>query len=106
MIARKYQHTNKLKIFTILSFVYLYSIFKITSKKKIAILYGFWARGLIKSYFFKNENENTITVNAIQYHEVFLDFLLPTIYYMDVKDMWFQQDCNISHSKRGSRVKN
>uniref|UniRef100_A0A0K0EGT0 DUF659 domain-containing protein n=1 Tax=Strongyloides stercoralis TaxID=6248 RepID=A0A0K0EGT0_STRER len=58
------------------------------------------SKKIIGPYFFKDKNGKTVSVNALNYHEMVQDFLIPEI--EGERDMWFQQDRATSHTVRGT----
>ena len=56
---------------------------------------GFWYGGIIRPFFFENEQGAAVTVNSERYHTILNEFLFPKIEEDDMDDMddiWFQQD--------------
>ena len=56
---------------------------------------------IIGPYFFE-ENEDTVTVNAVRYREMITTFFLPKLEEMDIGDVWFQQDGATAHTAQAS----
>jgi len=61
---------------------------------------GFWAGGVIGSYFFENEAGNAVIVNGVRYCNMITEFLWPQLDGMDMEDTWFQQDGATCHNAR------
>lgn len=57
--------------------------------------------GIIGPYFFE-ENERTVSVNAVRYREMITTFFLPKLQEMNIGDVWFQQDGATAHTARCS----
>ena len=65
---------------------------------------GFWAGGVIGTYFFEKEAGNAVKVNSVRYRDMITDFLWPQLDGMDMKDMWFEQDGATYHSARETEL--
>ena len=66
--------------------------------QRVAVWCGFWAEGIIGSYFFENEASQAATVNGARYRDRITRFFLPKLDDIDVADMWFQQDDATCHT--------
>ena len=60
--------------------------------QRVTVWCGFWAGGIIGPYFFENEAGATVSVNGLRYRTMINEFLLPELEYVDVDDVYFQQD--------------
>ncbi|EFN76657.1 hypothetical protein EAI_15297, partial [Harpegnathos saltator] len=58
--------------------------------QRVTVWCGFWAEGIIGSFFFENAAGQAITVNGAHYHDMIIQFFVPKLQDMDVDDMWFQ----------------
>jgi hypothetical protein len=65
---------------------------KLLHVQRATVWCGFWAGGVIGSYFFENDAGNAITVNGVRYRNMITEFLWPQLDGMDMEGMWFQQD--------------
>lgn len=65
---------------------------------------GFWAGGIIGSFFFENAADQTIKVNGARYHDDNPVFCFAKLQNMDVK-MWFRQDTATCNSRNNSITK-
>lgn len=69
--------------------------------EKVTVWYGFWADGVIGSYFFENNVGQAITVNGERYISMITNFFWPELGNLDTNDIWFQQDgatCHTAHA--------
>ena len=55
----------------------------------VTIWCGFWAGGIIGSYFFENEIGQA-TVNDTRYRDIITQFFLPKLDDIDMANLWFQ----------------
>ena len=63
---------------------------KPTHPKRVKVWCGFWSRGIIGTFFFKNEQ---VTVNGDNRYRAMLNkFLFTKIEEEDIGNIWFQQD--------------
>ena len=66
---------------------------KPTHPKRVTVWCGFWSRGIIKPFFFKNEQvEEVITVNGDRYRAMLNKLLITKTKEKDIGNIWFQQD--------------
>ena len=68
--------------------------------QKVTVWCGFHAGGVIRPYFFVDENDRHVTVNGERYRTMLEDYLWPELDEFDIKDMWFQQDGATNHTAR------
>lgn len=68
--------------------------------QKCTVWCGLWSGGIIGPYFFKDDDENNVTVNGARYRAMISNFLLPKIHELNLVDMWFQQDGATCHTAR------
>ena len=66
--------------------------------EKTTVWCGLWAGGIIGPFFFKNDQNQNVTVNGQRYRAMITDFLLPEIEARGLNDIWFQQDGATSHT--------
>ena len=69
--------------------------------KRITVWCGFWSRCIIGSFFFENEQAETVTVNGDRYRAILNEFLFTKIEEGDIANIWFQQDgtmCNTAEA--------
>ena len=66
----------------------------------MTVWYGFHAGGVIRPYFFVDENDRHVTVNGESYRAMLEDFLWPELDEIDINDIWLQQDGATSHTAR------
>ena len=59
---------------------------------------GFLSRGIIGPFFFKNEQEEAVTVNGDRYRAMFNEFLFTKIEEEDIGNIWFQKDGPTCHT--------
>ena len=50
-----------------------------------------------QSYFFEDENDETVTVTGERYRHMIQNFLISELDSLGLVDMWFQQDGATSH---------
>ncbi|XP_012059065.1 PREDICTED: uncharacterized protein LOC105622255 [Atta cephalotes] len=60
--------------------------------QRVTVWCGFWSGGIIRPFFFENEQEAAVTVNNERYRAMLNEFLLPKFEEEDTDDIWFQQD--------------
>ena len=63
------------------------------SKKNV-----WWSRGIIKPFYFENEQEEAVTVNIERYRAMLNEFLFTKIKEEDIGNIWFQQDGATCHT--------
>ena len=66
--------------------------------KKVTVWCALWSGGIIGPYFFENECGNVVTVNEERYRSMIKDYFWHQLDALDLKDMWFQQDCATCHT--------
>ena len=66
--------------------------------KKIKVLCGLWAGGVIGPYFFRDDEGQHVTVNENRYRSMIIEYFWPQMDDMDLEDMWFQQNGATSHT--------
>ena len=57
--------------------------------QRVTIWCGFWAGGIIGSYFSENEAGAAVSVNGLRYRTMINEFLWPDLENMDVNDVLF-----------------
>ena len=73
--------------------------------QKVTVWCGFHAGGVIRPYFFVEENDRHVTVNGERYRAMLEDYLWPESDEIEINDMWFQQDGATSHTAPKSTMK-
>ena len=68
--------------------------------QKVTVWWGFHARGVIGLYSFVDENDRHVAFNEERYRDMLEDYLWPELDELDFNNMWFQQDCDTSHTAR------
>ena len=58
--------------------------------KQVTVWYGFWFRGIIGPFFFKNEQEEAATVHGDCYRAMEKEFLFTKLEEEDIDNIWFQ----------------
>ena len=71
---------------------------KPTHRKLVTIWCRFWSRGIIRPFFFKNEQGEAVTVNGDRYRTMLNEFLFTKIEEEDIDNIWFQQDGATCHT--------
>ena len=66
--------------------------------KRVTVLCGFWFRGIIRPFFFKNEHGEAVTVNGDCRRAMLNEFLFTKIEEEDIGNIWFQQDGATCHT--------
>ena len=67
-------------------------------QKSVTICCGFWAGGIIGTYFFENEDGAAVSVKLLLYRTMINEFLWLELEDMDVDDVYFQQDGATCHT--------
>ena len=67
-------------------------------QQKVSVWCEFHAGGVIRPYFFVDENNRHVMVYGVRYRAMLEDFFWPELDGLDISDMWFQQDGATSHS--------
>ena len=75
---------------------------KPTHPKRVTVWCGFWWRGVIKTFFFENEQGETVTINGDRYRVMLNAFLLAKIEEKDIGNIWFQQDGTTCHTAKAT----
>ena len=65
---------------------------KPTHSKRVTVWCGFWSRGIVRPFFFKNEQGEAVTVNGDRYRAMLNEFLFTKIEEENIANIWFQQD--------------
>ena len=65
---------------------------KPTHPKHVTVWCGFWSKGIIGPFFFKNEEDEPVTVNGDRYRAILSELLFTKIEEGDIGNIWFQQD--------------
>ena len=71
---------------------------KPTHPKRVTVWCGFWSRGIIRPFFFDNEQGETVTVNGGRYRAMLNEFLFIKTEVEDIGNIWFQQDGAMWHT--------
>ena len=71
---------------------------KPTHPKRITVWCRFWSRGIIRQFFFENEQGEAVTVNGRRYGAMLNEFLFTKIEEKDIGNIWFQQDGATCHT--------
>ena len=66
--------------------------------QRVTVWCGFGVGGIIGPYFFLNEAGAAVSVNGLCYRTMINEFLCPELEYMDVGDVYFQQDGATCHT--------
>ena len=66
--------------------------------KRVTVWCGLWSRGIIRPFFFENEQEELVTVNGDHYRAMLNEFLFTKIEEEDIGNIWFQQDGATCHT--------
>ena len=66
--------------------------------QRVTVWCGFWFGGIIRPFFFENEQGATVTVNGDRYRAMLDEFLFPKIEEDDMDEIWFQQDGATCHT--------
>ena len=66
--------------------------------KRVTVWCGFWSRGIIGSFFFENEQGESVTVNNDRYRAILNEFLFTKIQEEDIGNIWFQQNSATCHT--------
>ena len=59
---------------------------------------GFWSRGIIRAFFFENEQGQAITVNGDRYGAILNEYLFTKIEEQEIGNIWLQQDGATCHT--------
>ena len=57
---------------------------KLTHPKRVTVWCGFWSRGIIRPFFFENEQGKAVTVNGNHYRAMLNEFLFTKIEEEDI----------------------
>ena len=63
-----------------------------THPKRVTVWCGFWSRGIIGPFFFKNEQGDAVTVNGDHYRTMLNEFLFTKIEEQDIANIWFSTE--------------
>ena len=66
--------------------------------EKLTVWCGLWYGGIIGPFFFKNAENQTVTVNGERYRAMLTDFFFPEFDDIDGDDLYFQQDGATCHT--------
>ncbi|XP_044758934.1 uncharacterized protein LOC123316778 [Coccinella septempunctata] len=66
--------------------------------QRVTVWCGLWSVGIIGPFFFENEAEIAVTVNAERYRAMLNDWFFQDIEADDLDDVWFPQDGATSHT--------
>ncbi|GFY03708.1 DUF4817 domain-containing protein [Trichonephila clavipes] len=70
--------------------------------KKLTIWCILWAGGIIRPYFFKNDEGHNVTVNGDRFRAMTTNFFIPELNNHGVQELWFQQDGATCHTVRAT----
>ncbi|GFU10662.1 uncharacterized protein TNCV_1773311 [Trichonephila clavipes] len=70
--------------------------------ERLTVWCALWAGGIIRPYFFKNDEGHNITVNGDRYRAMITNFFIPELNNHDVQELWFQQDGATCHTARAT----
>ncbi|GFW86020.1 uncharacterized protein TNCV_1968281 [Trichonephila clavipes] len=70
--------------------------------EKLTVWCALWAGGIIRPYFFKNDEGHNVTVNSDRYRAMITNFFIPELNNHDVQELWFQQDGSTCHTARAT----
>ncbi|GFX81802.1 uncharacterized protein TNCV_2570031 [Trichonephila clavipes] len=70
--------------------------------EKLTVWCALWAGGIIRPYFFKNDEGHNVTVNGDRYTAMITIFFIPELNNHDVQELWFQQDGATCHTARAT----
>ena len=65
---------------------------KPTHPELVTVCCGFWFRGIIRPFFFENEQGEAATINGDRYSPMLNKFLFTKIKEEDIGNIWFQQN--------------
>ncbi|GFW43328.1 uncharacterized protein TNCV_2923761 [Trichonephila clavipes] len=71
-------------------------------QKKLTVWCALWAGGIIRPYFFKNDEGHNVTVNGDRYRAMVTNFFIPELNSHDIQELWFQQDGATCHTARAT----
>ena len=71
---------------------------KVGDSKRITVCCGFWSKGIIGPFFFKNKQGKAITVNGDCFRPMLNEFLYTNIEEGDIGNIWFQEDGTTCHT--------
>ena len=72
--------------------------------KRVTVWCGFWSRGIIRPFFFENDQGDAVTVNGNQCRAMLNEFLFTKIEEEDIANIWFQQDGATCHTVFEDRI--
>ena len=64
---------------------------KLTYTKRVPVWCEIWSRGIIGSFFFKNEQGEAVAVNGERYGAMLNEFLFTKIEEKDIGNIWFNR---------------
>ncbi|GFX25698.1 DUF4817 domain-containing protein [Trichonephila clavipes] len=70
--------------------------------EKLTVWCALWTGGIIRPYFFKNDEGHNVTVNGDRYRAMITNFFIPELNNHDVQELWFQQDGATCHTARAT----
>ncbi|GFW04663.1 putative DD41D transposase [Trichonephila clavipes] len=70
--------------------------------EKLTVWCALWAGGIIRPYFFKNDEGHNVTVIGDRYRSMITNFFIPELNNHDVQELWFQQDGAACHTARAT----
>ena len=69
-----------------------------THPKRVTVWCGLWSTGIIRQFFFENEQGEAVTVNGDRYRAMLNEFLFTKIEEADIGNIWFQQGFVTCHA--------
>ena len=66
--------------------------------EKITLWCGLWVGGVIGPYFFRDDQDQHVTVNGNRYRSMITEYFWPQLDDMDLQDIWFQHDGATGHT--------
>ena len=66
--------------------------------QRVTVWYGFWYCGIIRPFFFENEQGAAVMLNGERYRAMLNEFMFLKIEEDDMDDIWFQQDGATCHT--------
>ena len=66
--------------------------------KRVSVWCEFWSRGIIRQFFFKNEQGEAVIVNGDCYRAMLNEFLFTKIEEEDIGNIWFKQNGAMCHT--------
>ncbi|GFV71711.1 putative transposable element [Trichonephila clavipes] len=70
--------------------------------EKLTVWCALWVGGIIRPYFFKNDEGHNVTVSGDRYRAMITNCFIPELNDHDVQELWFQQDGATCHTARAT----